>query len=65
MSELRERAGLTQKELADRTQRDRGYISMLERGQSTPTVRMLSSILTELGVSLVEFFKIVEQRLPK
>jgi len=55
--QLRNQNGLTQQELADRTELTKGFISQLERGQSSASVSTLSDIVTCLGTNLSDFFK--------
>lgn len=54
---LRNRNGLTQQELADRTELTKGFISQLERGQVSPSVETLLDLIECLGSSPSEFFK--------
>lgn len=55
--DLRNRNGLTQQELADRTELTKGFISQLERGQVSPSVVTLMDLIECLGSSSAEFFK--------
>lgn len=55
--ELRNQNGLTQEELADRTELTKGFISQLERGLTAPSVSTLADIVECLGITLAEFFK--------
>ncbi len=48
--------GLTQEELADRTELSKGFISQVERDLTSPSIATLMDILQSLGVSLSEFF---------
>jgi ribosome-binding protein aMBF1 (putative translation factor) len=50
--ELRERAGLTQVELAERCGVDQGDISRIERGSTSPTARTLQRIATALDADV-------------
>jgi ribosome-binding protein aMBF1 (putative translation factor) len=52
ITELRERRGLTQEELAERTGIDQGDISRIERGSANPTERTLNRIADALGADL-------------
>lgn len=54
---LRQQNGLTQKELADRCELSKGFISLLESDQTSPSLSTLEDILTTLGSSFSEFFK--------
>ena len=56
MKELRIQYGLTQQELADRSELSKGYISQLERNIITPTIATLQDVLTGLGTNLAQFF---------
>ena len=55
--DLRNTNGLTQQELADRTELTKGYISQLERGQVTPSVVTLLDLIECLGTNPSDFFK--------
>ncbi len=55
--ELRNQYGLTQEELADRTELTKGFISQLERGLSSASVATLADIVTCLGSNLSDFFR--------
>lgn len=50
--DARKKAGLTQKELADRIGTDKGYISRLERGLITPSVSTLYRIASAMGLTV-------------
>ncbi|MFA5467260.1 MAG: cupin domain-containing protein [Candidatus Izemoplasmatales bacterium] len=54
--ELRLENGLTQEELADRSELTKGFISQLERGHANPSIATLQDILEALGTNLAEFF---------
>lgn len=49
-------SGLTQEELADRTELSKGFISQVERDLTSPSIATLMDILQTLGVSVSEFF---------
>ena len=49
--------GLTQEELAARTELSKGFISQLERNLTSPSISTLEDILEALGSSLSDFFK--------
>ena len=53
---LRLRNNLTQKELADRCELSKGFISQLESNQTSPSLSTLEDILMTLGSSFREFF---------
>ena len=48
--------GLTQEELADRTELTKGFISQVERDLTSPSISTLMDILQGLGVSASDFF---------
>ena len=51
-----EKLGLTQEELADRSELSKGFISQLERNQNTPSIGTLLDIIQCLGTTPAEFF---------
>lgn len=61
IKDLRNRKGLTQQELADRTELTKGFISQLERGLVSPSVVTLLDLIECLGVTASEFFKEAEE----
>ena len=56
VKELRVQKGLTQEELADRTELSKGFISQLERDLTSPSIATLMDILQALGTDLKDFF---------
>lgn len=56
MKELRILYGLTQQELADRSELSKGYISQLERNLTTPSVSTLLDLIQCLGTTPADFF---------
>lgn len=59
MIEARQRTGLTQKELSERTGIAQGDISKLERGNANPSLRTLQRLAAGMGMILhVEFLPI-------
>lgn len=56
LKQYRLQLGLTQEELASRTELTKGYISQLENDLCSPSIATLQDILNILGVSLEEFF---------
>ena len=53
---LRLQRGLTQEELADRCELSKGFISLLERDLTSPSIATLVDILESLGTDLNAFF---------
>ena len=56
LKELRVLKGLTQEELADRSELSKGFISQLERNLTSPSITTLMDILQCPGTSIGEFF---------
>lgn len=56
MKELRIQYGLTQQELADRSELSKGFISQLERNLTSPSIGTLLDIIQCLGTTPAEFF---------
>lgn len=61
IKDLRNRKGLTQQDLADRTELTKGFISQLERGLVSPSVVTLLDLIECLGTTASEFFKEAEE----
>ncbi len=57
IKQMRNQKGLTQKELADRCELTKGYISQLENNLNSPSIATLTDILAALGSNLAEFFR--------
>lgn len=57
LKRLRQANSLTQEELANRAFLTKGFISQLERDQTSPSIATLKDILDVLGVSLADFFQ--------
>ncbi|MBQ3080492.1 MAG: cupin domain-containing protein [Clostridia bacterium] len=53
---LRLQRGLTQEELADRCELSKGFISLVERDLTSPSIATLQDILSSLGSDLSQFF---------
>jgi len=53
---LRIKNGLTQEELANRTELSKGFISQIERELTSPSIATLVDLLQCLGTNLKEFF---------
>lgn len=56
IKELRVMNGLTQEELADRSELSKGFISQLENDLTSPSISTLEDILQCLGMTISEFF---------
>ena len=56
IKELRVQKGLTQEELANRSELSKGFISQLERDLTSPSISTLVDILQCLGTDLKDFF---------
>ncbi len=54
---LRLKLGLTQEELAERSDLTKGFISQLERDLTSPSVDSLNDLLNALGTDMGTFFK--------
>ena len=57
LKQLRLRTNLTQEELAIRCDLSKGFISQMERDQSSPSIATLVDILECLGTTPAEFFR--------
>ncbi|MEM5627506.1 helix-turn-helix transcriptional regulator [Bacillus wiedmannii] len=53
---IRKKLGLTQEDLAGENL-SRGMISLIERNQTTPTIRTLNHIAPKLGISVSELLE--------
>lgn len=62
LRQAREKAGLTQEELAFEAEVDRSYVSYLENDHKSPTIEMLSAICRVLGVAVSDIVKRAEKR---
>lgn len=60
LREVRQEKGLSQEELADRAGLHRTYISQLERGLKTPSLRSIEQIAAALGVPASHLIKRME-----
>ena len=58
---LRLQNNLTQEELGDRCELTKGYISMIEKDKTSPSIATLKYILEALGTNLADFFADEEQ----
>jgi len=55
---LRLQRGLTQEELANRCELSKGFISLLERDLTSPSIATLTDVLECLGTDLTAFFSV-------
>lgn len=60
---LRTKRGWTQSDLALRADMDRNYVSLIELGRNSPSVRMLFRLCEALDITPSELLKDVERRL--
>jgi DNA-binding XRE family transcriptional regulator len=61
IARLREAAGISQEELAERAGVHRTYISQLERGIKSPTLNILVKVSGSLGVRASELIRLMEK----
>jgi transcriptional regulator with XRE-family HTH domain len=58
---LRERAEISQEELAFRARLDRTYVSGIERGRRNPSLKSMQRVAAQLDMSLDEVFVVARQ----
>lgn len=58
---LRKERGVSQEDLAERSELDRTYISLIENGRRQPTVSTLFAIADALGLKASEIVKQIEE----
>lgn len=63
LRKLRTERGWSQSELALRVQMDRNYLSLIELGRNSPSVRMLVRLCMALDVRAADVLEDVERRL--
>lgn len=63
LRELRHEHGLTQEQLSFACDRHRTYVSLLERGKSSPTVETLCKLAKALDTKPSEIMRRVERKL--
>ena len=63
LRELRKRKGLSQEALAHEAEMERNYVSLLERGKNSASVKKIFQLAEALGVSVSEFMQMVEARI--
>lgn len=59
---VRKEVGLTQEELALAAEIDRTFVSLIERGERQPTVRVIFRLADALRVSPSRLIELTEQR---
>ena len=62
LKERRKAAGLSQEELAFRTDLSMSYISLLETRNRQPTLTVIAALCQELGISIGDFMTDIERR---
>ena len=61
MAQLRNKNNLSQEGLSELAEIHRTYLSEVEGGKRNPTLTVLKRIVDALGLSMSEFFRIVEE----
>ena len=61
--EFRKATGISQEELAERTEIHRTYIGGIERGERNPTWLMITRIEKALGISATQLVQLAEKTL--
>ena len=64
LKEVREGAGVSQVELAQRLGQSQSFVSKVERGERRLDVIQLRTICLTLGTTLTNFVRTLEERLP-
>jgi len=59
LKRLRQGAGLSQEELADRAEINRNYVGMIERSENAATVDTLEKLSEALDAEPAEFFRAI------
>lgn len=62
LRELRKQRGLSQETLAQDAGIERNYISLLELGRNSASVKMIFKLAPALGITVAEFMGMVEER---
>ena len=65
LRKLRTERGWSQSELALRVQMDRNYLSLIELGRNSPSVRMLVRLCSALDVKAADVLTDVDRRLQR
>ena len=62
LREQRKKRGLSQESLAHEAGMERNYISLLELGRNSATVKMIFKLASALEISVSEFMALVEAK---
>jgi transcriptional regulator with XRE-family HTH domain len=65
LREIRKEHGISQEQLALDSGLDRTYVSLIERGVQSPTIRSVSKLASVLGVKPSEIILRMETMMPK
>lgn len=65
LRERRKMAGLSQEELAFRTELSMSYISLLETKNRQPTLTVIAGLAKELGITATDFLRDIEAEVHK
>lgn len=65
LRELRAKCGLSQESLAHEASLERNYISLLELGRNSASLKTIFKLTPVLGVTATEFMRKVEAKLRK
>jgi transcriptional regulator with XRE-family HTH domain len=60
---LRQEAGLSQEQLAHAAERHRTYVSLVERGRNSPSLRTLFRLADSLHLNPSEILRLVEEEI--
>lgn len=63
LRELRKQQSLSQEKLAQDADLERNYISLLELGQNSASIKTLFKLAPVLGVTVSKFMEMVEEKL--
>jgi transcriptional regulator with XRE-family HTH domain len=63
LQKLREHRQISQEDLALHANLHRTYVSQLERGLKTPTLKTIHKLCLALNISMVEFIKLIEDEI--
>lgn len=63
LRELRKEKGLSQEKLAHAAGMERNYVSLLELGRNSASIKVIFKLSGVLGTSVTEFMSMVEARL--